>query len=228
MKNGNEAFEKYFKHSDEKDIVAPKLDEAPVSTVAVRRTSRTKADGNIKTIHEFGDFLRRLLNIVWSSDWGTLQPSSARGDDAAKIKIPQITYDLNLRECCDGYVKPVKFDTTVVPGGDFQDEYRQYFLAIVEFNIYDSSALSTSILSERFETVIQTYTGLIKKAGISDIFFLKEVPAKYSLNYITNVPMTCLTYCVKFERNFTSRQEALKEIGIKLGLYVDEESIYNK
>lgn len=176
------------------------------------------ADGSVETVSEACDLIRVLLNTAWGSDWGELVDVSQMGEDADKINTPLITYNTNLREVSPGTnVKPQYMQTKneVTNGkntGDAFKIHRQFFDCIVEFDFYDNSASSTDELMNRFEKIIIAYTGFLKRKGIKEIFFLKEIPSKYSLNYVFNVPMRCLLFYVQLERSYTVRVSTIKQI----------------
>lgn len=219
-----QAFNNYFgKNNSVKTIDIEKMPE---------KSSRTRmsAKGNVDNIDVLGDILRKLLNTAWGSEWGIISPETARGEDPENVILPQINLAINLREISDGFnPKPQLTDTVneVVDGkntGDSFRIYRQTFDCIVEFDFFDSTSKGCRNLMNRFETLLGTYTGFLKERGVSEIFFLKEVPAKYSLNYIEGIPMKCLYYFVRFERIKTVRLSTIKEIEYRLTVSEKRES----
>lgn len=183
---------------------------------------RMTAFGNIDDIDELGDILRKLLNAAWGSKWGIISPETSKGDDPEQIIVPQINYSVNLREVTDGTnPKPQLMRTVneVVNGkntGDAFNVYRQTFDCIVEFDFLDNTSKGCRELMNRFEEIMGTYTGYLKSEGISEMFFLKEVPAKYSLNYVEGVPMKCLYFFIRLERNKTVRVSTIKQVEQRL------------
>lgn len=178
--------------------------------------ARDTAAGSIKNVREFAELLNRLLDIAWGSQWGTLKPVTAEGDDPDYLKFPMITYDTNLREVSDT-PKPKLYDTVkeIVNGvytGDNINIYRQSFDVILEFNFYGNSSLEMEMLSENFEELMVAHAGFLKNQGVSEIFFLKEVPSKYSLNFKDNIPSRCLYYYVKLERTTNVSLNLLNKI----------------
>lgn len=184
--------------------------------------SHLTADGNIDELDKLGEELRQLFNILWGTNWGTISPDSCKGDDSENIILPQINYSMNLREVSKGTSpKPVLIDTIdeVVNGiktGESVKVFRQSFDCIVEFNIFASTSKDCRELASRFEEAMMLYAGILKRIGVSELFFLKEVPAKYSLSYTDAVPMKCLYFFVRLERIKTIRTNQIKEITLKL------------
>lgn len=183
---------------------------------------RMTAYGKVDNIDELGEILRKLLNAAWGSKWGLLSPETAKGDDAEVVITPQINYSINLREVAEGTSpKPQLMDTIneVVDGkntGDSFSIYRQTFDCIVEFDFLDNSSQSCRTLMSRFEELVSTYIGYLKSEGVKEIYFLKEVPAKYSLNYVEGVPMKCLYFFIKLERSKSIRVSTIREIEHRL------------
>lgn len=214
------AFNNYFSKTGATNTVQEQVINEQIPEHSSR--PRMTAYGNIDDIDQLGEILRKLLNTAWGSNWGMICPETSKGDDAESIKVPQINYSMNLREVSDGTkLKPQLMDTIneVVNGvntGDAYHVYRQTFDCIVEFDFLDNTSTGARKLMARFEEMIGTYTGYLKSEGISEMFFLKEVPAKYSLNYVEGVPMKCLYFFVKLERNKTVRLSTIREIEQKL------------
>lgn len=218
----DQAFNNYFtKKNATNDIQQQVINE---QTPELPTRTRMSAYGNIDNIDQLGEIIRKLLNTAWGSDWGILSPETSRGEDADSIIMPQINYTMNLREITDGTsLKPQLMDTIneVVDNkntGDSFNVYRQTFDCIVEFDFIDQTSKSCRSLMSRFEELISTYIGYLKSEGIREMYFLKEVPAKYSLNYvdIEGVPMKCLYFFVRLERNKTVRTSAIKNIEQRL------------
>lgn len=220
-----EAYERYFSEEESAPKVTVgestiKNDSHSLPTSASR--TRMTAKGNVDDIDKLGEILRKLLNTSWGSNWGTLSPETSKGEDAERIIVPQINYAINLREVAKGTSpKPTLTDTIdeVVNGkktGDSFRIYRQTFDCIVEFNFWDATSKGCRALMNRFEENITTFSGYLKEQGVSEIFFLKEVPAKYSLNYSDGMPMRCLYYFVRLERVKSVRVSIIKDMELKL------------
>ncbi len=213
--------EKYF---DPKNKIGVTKEEEP--TVINEQipedltSSRLSAEGNIKTIDEFGELLSNTLNSAWGSDWGKITSDI----DKENITMPLIIYSTNLREITTGSnIKPKQTETIkeVVDGkatGDAFIIYRQSFDCIIEFDFCCNTAKDSRDLMNRFEETMLTFAGYLKKSGVREIYFLKEVPAQNSLNYMSSIPMTCLHYFLRLERNNTVRVSTIKRIEEKIYL----------
>ena len=249
MDNMEKAFQSYFNKSEMKEdttkVIADKND---ITYTYKQDTSNirnnvlnnyftinelsTMADGNVDGIEQFCNILKKILNAAWGSNWGEISPDLKKGEDSAKIKIPQITVEINNRDVAEGMpVKPVLINTVKekVNGkytGDSLLIYRQWFDCVMEFNFYGRTSKEARDLQYKFESLIAIYTGYLKRQGVSEILFLREVSAKNSLNFTEQTPMKCLMYWVRFERITPIRQSIINKINADIGLKaVNDEKI---
>ena len=182
------------------------------------------ADDNIDGIEQLCGVLKKLLNAAWGSDWGEISPDLKKGENSSQIKIPQITAEINNRDIAEKMpLKPVLINTVKekVNGeytGDSLLIYRQWFDCVIEFNFYGRTSKEARNLQYKFESLISIYTGYLKRQGISEIIFLKEVSAKKSLNFTEQTPMKCLMYWVRFERITPIRQSLINRINADIGI----------
>ena len=221
----NDAFEEMFNnYFGVKDFKEQIKDLPQELTKDVEETHRLTANGNISTINEFGELLRKLLNAAFGDGWGEFTQDGSIGTDPKSIKLPMITYDTNLREVAEGKSqKPTLTDTIdeVINGihtGDSIRVYRQMFDCIVEFDFFASTTFECEKLMTDFENLIIDFSGYLKLNGISEIFFLKEVPSKYSFRFTETLPMRSLFYFVRIEKIRTSRISEIKMIEKRLNI----------
>ena len=119
-------------------------------------------------------------------------------------------------------VKPVLINTVkeIANGKETGDSilvYRQWFDCVIEFNFYGRNSKEARTLQSKFESLVSIYTGYLKRQGVSEIIFLKEVSAKNSLNFTEQTPMRCLMYWVRFERITPIRQSIINRINANIG-----------
>ncbi len=182
---------------------------------------RQVADGNIDDIERLANILKTLCNASWGEDWGELSPDLKKGEDAANIILPQITIEINTRDISEdlGGLKPILFD---IVKDDVTDDsfllYRQWFDCDVEFNIYGRNTKDARQLMNKFEKLITTYTGYLKRNGVSEIFFLRETNPRCSLNYNELTPMRCIYYYVRLESIMAVRQSTIDKINAEIGV----------
>ena len=182
------------------------------------------ADNNIDGIEQLCNILKKLLNAAWGSNWGEISPDLKKGEDSAKIVTPQITVDTNNRDIAEKMpLKPVLINTVKekVNGeytGDSLLIYRQWFDCVIEFDFYGRTSKETRDLQYRFESLLAIYTGYLKRQGVSEIIFLKEVSPRNSLNFTEQTPMRCLMYWVRFERITPIRQSLINKINANIGV----------
>ena len=187
---------------------------------------RNLADDNIDCIDQLTDILKRLCNAAWGEGWGELGPDLKTGEDSANVILPQITVDLNTREPAEGMggPKPRLVDIIAEEDGDGNKTgdafliYRQWYDCNVEFNIYGRNNKEARELQKKFETLINVYTGYLKRKGVSEMMFEEEVSGKCSLNYVETRPMRCIYYYVRLEVVTTVRQSLINAINMELGL----------
>lgn len=240
MDNMEKAFVNYFGTTIKKDvtkIIANKNDvsytyrenqinprENVKDNVFTLEELRLMADNNIDGVEQLCNILKKLLNAAWGSNWGEISPDLKKGEDSSKIVTPQITIDTNNRDIAEKMpLKPVLINTVKekVNGqytGDSLLIYRQWFDCVLEFDFYGRTSKETRDLLYRFESLLAIYTGYLKRQGISEILFLKEVSARNSLNFTEQVPMKCLMYWVRFERITPLRQNLINKINADIGV----------
>mgnify|MGYP004467165393 CR=1 FL=1 len=186
---------------------------------------RHVADDNVDDIEQLAEMLKKLCNAAWGSDWGELTPDLKRGEDETNIVLPQITCEVNTKDIAEGIggLKPTLVDVVNELDGEGNETgdaflvYRQWFDTIVEFNIYGRTNKEARQLQKKFEKLIATYTGYLKRNGISEILYEREVAPKFSLNYSEKVPMRCIYYYIRFESITPIRHNLINSINAEIG-----------
>jgi len=184
-----------------------------------------KADSNnISNIEALANILKELCNAAWGQDWGELSLDFETGEDSANIILPQILIDTNTRDITEGFpLKPVLMDIQQEKDGEGKDTgdsfliYRQWFDSNVEFDIYGHNNKECRELTRRLEELLLVYAGYLKRKGLAEIFFLREISPKSSLNFSENVPMRCILYYVRFESIVPVRVSSINQINAKIG-----------
>lgn len=189
-------------------------------------TIRHMADDNVDSIEQLADTLKRLCNAAWGEGWGEFSPDLKKGEDNAKIILPQITCEINTREIDEnfGTFKPRltdifdEEDGEGNPTGDTFLIYRQWYACNVEFNIYGRNSKEARTLQKRFETLLSVYTGYLKRHGISELWFEQETSPKCSLNYDESAYMRSIYYYIRFEAITPIRQSTINRINTDIGV----------
>lgn len=184
------------------------------------------ADDNIDDIGQLAEILKKLCNAAWGPDWGELSPDLKRGEDSASVILPQITMEINTKDICEGLggLKPVLVDIvkeTTDAGEETGDAflvYRQWFDSVVEFNIYGRTNKEARELQKKFEKLLTVYAGYLKRQGISEILYEREVSPKFSLNYDESCPMRSIYYYIRFESITPVRQSLINSINAQIGV----------
>lgn len=189
------------------------------------QTFRHVADDNIDDVEQLADILKKLCNAAWGPNWGELSPDLKKGEDSSSIILPQITVDINTRDVAEnmGGIKPKlvdivkEVDANGTETGDAFLVYRQWYDCNIEFNFYGRNNKDARKLQKKFETLLTVYTGYLKRQGISEMFFEREVSPKSSLNYDESTPMRCIYYYIRFESIIPIRQSLINNINVEIG-----------
>lgn len=195
-----------------------------VDTDVAKEYDISESESKISTVDDLGDLLRKILNIAWGDDWGEITPEFALSDDISASKLPKIVYDINYREAPEKMSKkPTLFGNKreIVDGkptGDSFNIYRQFYDTVIEFNFFGNTMLEARNLSNKFEEIVATYTGLIKKNGLSELVFLKELPSENSVKFIPGIPMKSLMYYARFEKIHTVRTSLLNKLDYEINI----------
>lgn len=186
---------------------------------------RHVADDNIDNLEQLAEILKRLCNAAWGNGWGELSPDLKKGENSSEIIVPQIVLDINTRDIAEGIggLKPTLVDIIKETDENGQETgdafliYRQWFDTNVEFNIYGRTNREARQLQKKFENLLNVYTGYLKRNGISEMFFEREVSPKNSLNYNESTPMRCIYYYIRFESITPIRQSLINSINLEIG-----------
>ena len=139
--------------------------------------------------------------------------------------MPQIKLDINTRDIATGIggLKPLlldvvnEIDEQGTQTGDAFLIYRQWFDCIIEFDIYGRTNQEARKLQRKFENLLTVYTGYLKRQGISEMLFEREVSPKNSLNYDESIAMRCIYYYIRFESIIPIRQSLINSINVEIG-----------
>lgn len=208
-----------YTYKSDENIRADVGEKAFISDV-----SHLTADDNVDSLEQLCNIIKPLLNAAWGTGWGEFSPDLKRGENSDSITTPQITADINERDCADKMpLKPVLTNTVkeIVNGVETGDSlliYRQWFDCNVEFDFYGRTSKEVRDLQNRFETLIQVYAGYLKRHGVSEILFLREMSARNSLNFTEQTPMRCLIFYVRFERITPIRRSLINKINTSIGV----------
>lgn len=186
---------------------------------------RHVADDNIDDLEQLAEILKRLCNAAWGNGWGELSPDLKKGENSSEIIVPQIVLDINTRDIAEGIggLKPTLVDIIKETDENGQETgdafliYRQWFDTNVEFDIYGRTNREARQLQKKFENLLNVYTGYLKRNGVSEMFFEREVSAKNSLNYNESTPMRCIYYYIRFESITPIRQSLINSINLEIG-----------
>lgn len=184
-----------------------------------------KSDAYIKNTDDLVEIIKQLCNAAWGQGWGEFTPDLKTGEDSSDIVLPQILADTNTRDISKelGALKPIlmdiqpEYDGEGNPTGDSFLIYRQWFDTNIEFDIFGRNSKEARELMYKFEDLMTVYSGYLKRKGISEVFFLREITPKSSINYNKTTPMRSILYYVRFESVNPIRVSTINEINAKIG-----------
>ena len=224
-----QAYNSYFNKNTSK---AEKV-SIPTNKTKKKDLSQGKlhADGNISSINEFAKILKLILDCTVGEDKITLRPAAERSVSNENTNFPLITYDVNSREVSEGKsIKPVLTDNIkeTINGketGNIIQVYRQWYDCLVEFDIYGINSNQTDYAGDKLDEILSMYTGVFKKAGISEMFFIKEIPPKSSVNYVPDISMSCFIWFIRLEKIYTVKASEIKNISIEVDKFIKNKNL---
>lgn len=233
---GELAYQRYFSITNGKEYEDKNVYEKPKPTLHYKEeinvkngneilAGRNYTDGNISTIDELADIIKKLCNAAWGTDWGEFSPDIKYGENSDEIILPQITIEINTRDITENMsLKPALIDYIKEKDADGNETgdvflvYRQLYDCNVEFNIYGRNSQEAREYTKKLETLLNVYAGYLKRQGVSEILFEREVSPKSSLNYTENKNMRSIFYYIRLEEITLVRQSLINGINTKLGL----------
>lgn len=100
--------------------------------------------------------------------------------------------------------------------GRLGEVYGQKFATVIQFNCMASDSMKAEEIMERFEQMIQTYTGYIKKNGIAEILFKEQITDENYSILRQNLSVRNIRYYVETERLTVIFKEKIKEVEVIL------------
>lgn len=167
------------------------------------------------------ELFQQLTNAAWGTEWGEVSLDSPTGTDPTQVKLPWIVLDMNSREVQERrslkprQVSSVQEVINGKPTGDTLLVFQHSFDCILEVNFYANNMLEARHLMQRFEKLILIYAGFIKSEGVEELFFLKEVNSKHSINYTSHLAMKCSMFYVRFTREYIVRSSSIHSLEIE-------------
>ena len=162
-------------------VVANK--EVLLKTVSEEKVVRYMSEGNLYNISSVMEAIKTLIDVTFDNNEIV---SFSLVDSDKELSIPCVTHEVIERTLSEKTpLSSVKINTLKEyvdgkPTGDHFEVFVTFFDCIVEFNIYGNTKAHSIELSEKFEEMLDLYTGYLKKIGLSNMYFLKEVTTKES------------------------------------------------
>lgn len=170
-------------------------------------------------LEKFTNLLDQMLRIVWGEGWGVFSPENPTTNEATQTILPHITYNLIRRTITDGRgLKGQVFGSIPDPEhpGETITPIRQWFDCEMEFCVYAKTNKEALEWATRFEQLMDTYRGLFKEEGITEIVFEEENAPDVNSKYRQDIPHRTIRYIVRIERIVEIKSFELKQVGVQL------------
>jgi len=171
------------------------------------------------SLFDFIKMVRKLTSLVLKDLKVEFIPDENRHfatSPELQLEHPIITYKVITREP-KGEIKPrqrqtIRERTDVLEDARIGEIYGQKFQCIIQFNIFASVYDIAEQVMEKFEEMIFTYTGYLKKNGVAEIVFQKQLTDENYDMFRQTVSVRNLRYYVEVEKLTVLFQEKIKEI----------------
>lgn len=187
--------------------------------------NRLITEEHVDNFEKIEEMLEEILKIELEENWGVISFEAIKRNETDKIILPQINYSVKLREISKGKShKPIltdvidELDENQEKTGKVIKVYRQSFDCILEFRFLAKTQRECRRLMEDFEDIIVSYTGFLKKKGLGEIFFLKEISTEDSIDFDKNVSVKISEYFIRLEKVKTLNVNKLKNIEMKFSV----------
>lgn len=234
-KEMDKIYQQYFKKTDtpskaplnETITIESDLKEEMLDGPLITEDLHLRANDERDCLELVVEVLQKLTNSAWGSDWGMLTIEAPSSMNPNEVILPAIAVDMNSREVQEKRsLKPRQTRTIkeVINGqatGDHLLVFQHFYDCILEINFYGRTMMEARRLMQRFEKLMLMYTGYIKAEGVDEIFFLKEVNSKHSVNYTSQLAMKCTMYYARFGREIIVRASSIRQIQLDFDMETD-------
>jgi hypothetical protein len=194
-------------------------------TYEVKTTQNTSQKSDIQTsdksanLYDFIKMVNKLSTIVLKDlnvDFVPDENKNIVDTPDLKLEHPVITYKVIWRKP-KGELKPRVRQQINEITDDPNDErlgevYGQKFDCLIQFNIYASVYDIAEQVMERFEEMIFTYTGWMKKNGIGEVLFEQQLTDENYDMFRQTISIRNIRFRVVVEKLHVIFQEKIKEI----------------
>lgn len=136
-------------------------------------------------------------------------------DSMKDFNRPKITYKVLSRKP-KKELKPRVRETVEPNGKNGEDRMGQIcgqkFECLIQFNIFTSVYKEAEEVMEKFEELIFSYTGFLKKNGIAELLFKEQITDTYYERLRETLSVRNLIYYVEIEKLTVIFKEKIKEI----------------
>ncbi|HBG5344416.1 TPA: hypothetical protein KQG29_004443 [Clostridioides difficile] len=179
----------------------------------------------IDNFEKMEEILGDILKVELEDNWGAISFDTIKKDGTNKIILPQINYIVKLRETSKGKSHKPMLTDVIDESNENKEKtgkvikvYRQSFDCILEFRFLAKTQRECRKLMEDFEDIIVSYTGFLKKKGLGEIFFLKEMSTEDNIGFDKNISVKISEYFIRLEKVKTLNVNKLKSIEMKFSI----------
>lgn len=183
-------------------IADPQNIKLPIITYKVK----SKVPGSMKTTTEIKPRLRQSIVI-----------DEAYIDNAARdvYTKEEVEKDQSGRyhPIADKSISLKKQDKVVI------EVWGQMFDYYIDFDVWASNGIQADNLAEKFQSFMFTFTGYLKRLGVSDIFFEEMTSDENSSNLMLNLVNRTITYRIRIDTVVGTRVPLIEDIDIDAFLH---------
>lgn len=176
----------------------------------------------ITCLDDFYRMVEKILNLAWGGNWGSFRSSFPTDSDPNSIITPLITYKLkSKRPAIVGSKQELK-PRIREQYSDPNDKRNgrtvlgQRFDCSIIFNVWEQNEKQATLLADRFEELMLTYSGIFKEMGLIELVFVETSDNKSPASWRVNLNSKTIEYHVVIEKITHISTEMLENVRIKL------------
>lgn len=185
--------------------------------------ARYQADGNINTIEGAIESIREIIDVVFDKKINLSQKFSTIDGE-----LPAITYNIIKRS----YSKKTPKGPMLVNNykeedkegeltGDSFNIYVSFYDCHVEFEFYAATVTEMNEIKHTFENCIEIHKGILKRAGLSNIYYMDEYNGKSSSQFEAK-PSCTLLYYFEIQKINSQRVSSIKTVSTEVEIKIKE------
>lgn len=176
----------------------------------------------ITCLDDFYNTVEKLLNLAWGGNWGSFRSAFPTDSDPNSVSTPMITYELKSK-------RPAVFGSKQELKPRIREQYTdpkdkrngrtvlgQRFDCYIVFNVWEQNEKQATLLADRFEELMLTYSGILKEMGLIDIVFVETSDGTSPSSWRVDLKAKTIEYHVVIEKITHISTEILERMRLKL------------